>query len=176
MPSGGEGERVATIMIEMLIVLAFIALMLIAMWHDATRMIIPNWISLVLVAGFVLTRFILPMPFQTIALHVLCGSIFFAIGYLLFYFGLFGGGDVKLLAAVMLWLGFPATPAFLLLMSFFGALIAIVSAVRGFIRSDEKSVSDRFRSAMRGEIPYGIAIGLAAIVVVLGSAFPINPI
>lgn len=166
----------AAIMIEMLIIIAFIALMLVAMWHDATRMIIPNWISLALVAGFVLTQFVVPMPFQTIALHALCGSVFFAIGYVLFHFGLFGGGDVKLLAAVMLWLGFPPVPVFLVLMSFFGAVIALFLGARAFIMNREGSISERLKSAMRGEIPYGLAIGLAAIVVVLGSSFPLKPI
>ena len=45
------------------------------------------------------------------AAHVGAGALMLLVGFGLFAFGWFGGGDAKLMAAVGLWVGFDACPS-----------------------------------------------------------------
>src|SRR4029078_8597168 len=66
-----------------------------------------------------------------------------------------GGGDVKLLAATGLWVGFAAPPALLPSIFLAGGLVAIVFIVVRKLRGLKRSQANR--------IPYGIAIAAGAL-------------
>lgn len=70
-----------------------------------------------------------------------------------FYFGQMGGGDVKMLAALGLWL--PAGPllSMLIVMSIVGGIITVAMLVERWWRSGKNPV----------EVPYGVAIAIAAL-------------
>lgn len=150
-------------MIDIGIFLFFCVVVLAAIYSDIKSLTIPNWISLVLVIAFLVTRPLTSMPWSVVGLNFLCGSLFFAVGYGLFRVGLIGGGDVKLLAAVTVWIGFHSVFAFILLMSLIGAAVAVIWSLRTFLRHRGATLSERMRAMMKTELPYGIAIGLAAI-------------
>jgi prepilin peptidase CpaA len=70
-----------------------------------------------------------------------------------FHFGQMGGGDVKLIAAMALWL--PVTPLvqLLLVMSLVGGVLTIVMLIDHRVR----------KNSGNPEIPYGVAIAIAGL-------------
>lgn len=87
------------------------------------------------------------------ALQVALGIGMFGLFALLFALGAMGGGDVKLLAAVALWFPWQALVLLLVIMSLAGGVITLITLVH-------HRMSKR---AGQPEIPYGVAIALAAI-------------
>ena len=90
-----------------------------------TRYRIPNTIVYAIVAMFAVGA-IFNFAWPAIVWPVLAGVAMFLLGAGLFAFGLFGGGDVKLIAAMALWTGFADLPRFLLIMGAAGGLIGLV--------------------------------------------------
>jgi prepilin peptidase CpaA len=82
----------------------FAGLMAVAAFEDFRRFTIPNWLTLGLCALWPVS--LVAAPSFSGALAALgCALIVFLIGALLFARGYIGGGDVKLLAAAVLWVG-----------------------------------------------------------------------
>src|SRR3954449_1542675 len=106
--------------IETISAALFIWLVVFAIVLDATKLTIPNWISIALIAAFFChslfgNRDIVIWQHLAVALTVLLvGAGLFAMRWM-------GGGDVKLLSAVALWAGPPKIVPFLLLASVLGA-------------------------------------------------------
>ncbi|MCB2134340.1 MAG: prepilin peptidase [Rhodobacteraceae bacterium] len=75
-------------------------LMVAVAYCDMRFMRIPNAISLLMVAVFGLCSLVLPMP--DLAPRLTAAALVFAVGFVAFCFRLFGGGDVKVLAALVL--------------------------------------------------------------------------
>lgn len=101
---------------------------------------------------------------------LLVAALVFAMGFALFAFNIWGGGDAKLLAAVALFAGLAHVGTLILVTVLAGGVMAVVS------------LASRPRRALaiwslRGQgdwgrgIPYGIAIALGAAVVVWGQLF-----
>lgn len=69
-----------------------------AIWTDVTSLLIPNWISILLVAGFV--PFALMRMDPTALLHHFAVALaVFGVSLVFFILGWMGGGDVKFLTA-----------------------------------------------------------------------------
>lgn len=118
-------------------------------WRSRT---IPNWLNAAFALGAI--------PFwwasglhlwPGVALHVGIALIIFAIFALAFQLGMMGGGDVKMLAALALWLPPGAVLELLVIMSVAGGLLTIAMLIPHKIR----------KIAGQPEIPYGIAIAFA---------------
>ena len=77
----------------------------------------------------------------------------FAVFLAIFHFGLMGGGDVKLIVALALWLPFGAFVTMLMVMSIAGGIVTIVMMIERRIARNSKDI----------EIPYGVAIAFAGI-------------
>jgi len=146
---------------------SFSALMVYAAYSDLKSYTLPNFISLLLVAGFALIMVILQPPLSAIGWHVGVGFILFVIGFALFATGLFGGGDVKVIAALGLWLGPVNVLPFLTLMAVFGGVLALGLIVFRKIKIpshwQDNSAIAGLHSKEEG-IPYGVAISLAALI------------
>ena len=82
----------------------------------ATRRI-PDTCSLAILLGFAGAAAAGATEPGHLAWHVAAGLAVFAGGTLLFLGGLLGGGDVKLMAAASLWIGWSGTPRFLVLVA-----------------------------------------------------------
>jgi prepilin peptidase CpaA len=133
---------------------------------DLTRYEIPNRVSLAVVAAFAL---LLPeLPLWTSLAHISAALVLFAIGTALFVANIWGGGDVKLLAATTLWTGWSGLASFLLLTAIAGALLAVVLLIlrRIFRAVPAGRWYSRLLSRAEG-IPYGVAIAAAAALVLL---------
>lgn len=143
---------------------------------DLRTYLIPNGISIALVALYPLYVAAsltggAPMDW---AGGVLAASLVFAIGFGLFCFGVMGGGDVKLFAAAALWTGLNSLVLFLIVVGVAGGVLsmAIVGARAATLMRlppDLRAVTYPYgrlgvlRAAMQCNAPYGVAIALGGI-------------
>ena len=89
------------------------------------------------------------------------------IGTFLFGRGLLGGGDVKLLAATMLWFELEGALRVLLLTALAGGLLAVILIVARLLPWPD-AIRSRVRAFQpKAGIPYGIAIAAGAILTTL---------
>lgn len=153
-------------MIEYAIMLLFPAAMAFAAASDFITMTIPNRISIVLVAGFVLLAPILGMPLATFGVHLLTGFSVLAVCFGLFAFRYIGGGDAKLMAVGALWMGWPETMTFLIYTSLFGGALALILVAIRKMPLPAGLVQFEFIGNLHadgGDAPYGIAIAAGAL-------------
>lgn len=87
-----------------------------------------------------------PWPDMAIQLGAALLVFFLFVG--LFALGAMGGGDVKMIGAVMLWIPLPQFLPMLTIMAVGGGILSAVMLVHSKIRPSEKAV----------EVPYGVAI------------------
>ncbi|MDK2767203.1 A24 family peptidase [Sphingomonas sp.] len=92
-----------------------------------------------------------PWPDMAIQLGVALGV--FALFAAAFQFGMMGGGDVKMIAALALWFPFDKLISLIVIMSLVGGALTLVMLIDKWIR----------RRSEQPEIPYGIAIAIAAL-------------
>ena len=116
----------------------FGCLLIWAAWTDVTRFIIPNIISLILVGLYPIHVLLADLPQGMWMIAVGMAVIVFITGFVMFMMNVMGGGDVKLMSAVMLWIG----PAYML--PFFAAtlvgavVLALISAVKLAMEMDKQ--------------------------------------
>ena len=154
-------------MLETFIVLLFPLALAYAAVRDLTSYIIPNWLSLAILADFVVGAAVSSLEMSAMGWHLSAGLAVLIVGILLYARGILGGGDVKLLAACAVWVGWSGLLRFGLLVAVSGGLLALV--IIGLRRvALSASLRDavwvrRLGSAERG-VPYAVAIGVGGIV------------
>lgn len=128
---------------------------------DFFSMTIPNRVSIVMVAGFVVLAPFLGIGYYAFTGHVLAGLMMLALGAFLFYRGIIGGGDAKLFAAGALWVGFEHLLLFMLYAALAGGVLTlIIVAYRYFTLPDwmsRQAWATRLHDPAGG-VPYGIAL------------------
>jgi prepilin peptidase CpaA len=92
-----------------------------------------------------------------IGIQIAIAAGVFAVLAVAFYAGMMGGGDVKLAAALALWLSPISTLRFLVFMSIAGGVLTLV--VLGIHRIRKK--------AGKPEIPYGVAIAFGGLIILI---------
>lgn len=142
---------------------AFVAILGLAAFSDARRFLIPNIYPLGLlllgtVAWFVGFPFVAPLWS-----HLLHFVVALGVGMLLFHFGWFGGGDVKLYAAVAFWFGFSNGFFLLFVTSICGVAIVALSILLRLLRTGLGSGEREKGSFMKRRIAYGLAIAAGGI-------------
>ncbi|MCA8899651.1 MAG: prepilin peptidase [Hyphomonas sp.] len=159
-------------MILTLIGCIFLALCVYAAMHDVHCLKIPNWLNLTLALLFVPAAALSGLPAEMIGDHVLTGLAAFVIAFGCFAFGIFGGGDAKMIPAVMLWIGSTAWFPFLMSMALVGGLLAvIILMVRKTVPAAVLPGAVRAPFEDKAGVPYGVAI--AAGVFIAGPHSPI---
>lgn len=161
-------------MTELLPLLPFVGLLLVAAFTDVTTMQIPNWVSIAMAALFPLAAFTVGMPLAQIGLHVLFGAGVLVLGFVLFQFGVIGGGDAKLIAAAAVWTGLTAFAPFAVWTTLAGGVMALVLLVaRKFVKqADTRPAFVNRLLKPRGGVPYGLAIMTGGLMVL--SALPLS--
>jgi prepilin peptidase CpaA len=142
---------------------AYVAILALAAFSDARRLLIPNIYPLCLLllggvawfAGFPFTA-----PLWS---HLLHFAVALGVGMLLFHFGWFGGGDVKLYAAVALWFGLSNGAFLLFVTSIAGVVIVALSVSYRLLRTIFGSVEQEKVSFRKRRIAYGLAIAAGGI-------------
>jgi len=110
---------------EILVLVALPLLLAAAAGWDIASFTIPNFLNVALLAVFAAFSVVAGLSFSAIGWHLLAGVIALAIGFTLFALGHIGGGDAKLFAAVVLWLGLKDFLPYALVASVFGGLLAL---------------------------------------------------
>ncbi|HEY8072185.1 MAG TPA: prepilin peptidase [Methylocystis sp.] len=155
-------------MFDSLALLVFPLLMIFAALADLFTMTIPNRVSLVLIAAYLLLALYLRLPLATVGLHLSCGVAMLALTFTMFQMGWIGGGDAKLAAATALWLGWPALFEYGLAASLIGGVLTIAILALRHYDLPEKLLSVGFIAKLaekNGGVPYGIALALAGLMI-----------
>jgi prepilin peptidase CpaA len=155
---------------------ALTLLMLGVIVYDASRFKIPNWL---------VELVILLWPLMLVAAHgkvdwqdgLIVFGITFLLGVTLFSLKLLGGGDVKLLAACMLWVGAGTQQAildFIIYTALLGGALALLLIVGRpyceYIIPESKM--PRLLKKSEKFMPYGLAIAAAFLILLWGGEIP----
>ena len=134
---------------------------------DLFSMTIPNRITLALMIGFMVMALWMKMDWVTIGWHWAMFALVLTITFTLFAFGVIGGGDAKLAAAIALWMGWEHSLVYFLLAAFLGGVLTIlILKIRNIPMPDwilrQQWAADIYRAE---RIPYGISMGIAALMI-----------
>lgn len=147
--------------------LVFPALAVTGAVHDAATMKIPNWISIALGLLFVPVAMVAGMSGHDILIGVGLGFAALVVGIALFAFRILGGGDAKLLAASVMWVGVGGLLEFLIYTALAGGALSVgLILARKWVPLMPIVVGPLWLQRLlepKGDIPYGIAIAVGAI-------------
>lgn len=136
--------------------------------RDLLTMLIPNWVSLALVAGFAPLALVAGFDPWEFGTHVAAGLIVLGVTFSLFASGAIGGGDAKLAAATAIWMGLGHTLDYLLVASVLGGVLTLmIIAARSYplpVIIARLPFVTHLHDAKTG-IPYGIALSAAGLLV-----------
>lgn len=159
-------------MFELALFAVFPLLLIVAAVWDGATMTIPNTLNIILAIAFLPFALVAGMGWPAIGWHVLAGVIAFIVGAGLFYARVFGGGDAKLIASVMVWLGPAGALPFVYYMALFGGVLALgILIARRLVRLPPNAPAwlARLMSKQEG-VPYAIAISPGALLAVPASS------
>jgi prepilin peptidase CpaA len=143
--------------------LALLAIaLLIAAVTDLRRREIDNWLNAAIALGAPLFWLASGQGWLDVGFHLAIALVIFGVCVALFAFGAMGGGDVKLLTALALWIDPVSFVKLLVLMSVLGGLLTLVCAVEHFARKRQGRIA----------VPYGIAISCAGLWVIFSEYMP----
>lgn len=159
---------------QAIIFVVFPLCLAIAACSDFLTMLIPNRVSAILLASFLVVAPLAGLGLTEIATHLAAGVIVFSVCFALFAFNIMGGGDAKLLTASAVWFGMTfSLVEFLVYVSFLGGVLTLaILSLRthaNTILASGLPVPDSL--VMAKKIPYGIAIGVGAFM-----AYPSSPL
>lgn len=137
------------------ILLGLLALMLLATsWCDLKSRTIPNGLNLAIALLAIPFWWSIALPlWPAVALQIGVAALVFALFAIAFAFGAMGGGDVKLIGALALWLPAPAVMVLIVIMSLAGGALTLALFLRQRLA----------RKSGQLEIPYGVAIAFGGL-------------
>jgi prepilin peptidase CpaA len=131
-----------------------IVLLLIAGWTDIRSRTIPNEVNLAIALLAIGWWFVCGLSFWPgIGIRIAVAIVVFVIFALMFALRMMGGGDVKMIAALALWLPFASLMTMLTVMALSGGIITLFLLARHRWRPNEN----------RPQVPYGIAIAIGGL-------------
>ena len=137
----------------MALVLALAALLVAAGVEDARSREIANWKNAAIALLAPVWWWASGMaPWPDAALQLATGLLVFAVFAGVFFAGWMGGGDVKMIGALALWMPLPLLVQFLMVMSLVGGGLTVAMMIDRHLRK---------RSTI--EVPYGVAIAIAGL-------------
>ncbi|MEM0985369.1 MAG: prepilin peptidase [Pseudomonadota bacterium] len=156
----------------MLVLLTCLALALCAYaaLNDVATLKIPNWLNVSLVTLGLSALFVAGLGFEATIWHLTVALLAFVVSFALFVAGVWGGGDAKMVPAVLLWIGPLGVMPFLQWMVVAGGILAAVLIVAR--RTVPAGYRPRFlrKSLEKGAgAPYGVAIAAGVFMAVPSS-------
>lgn len=163
----------ATFLISLAIAF-FPAALALAASMDLVTMTIPNRVCAALAAGYFVVALAAGVPPAAILINVSCAAAVLAIMFALFAFGIIGGGDAKLAAAISLWIGWGMILDYGVTAAIYGGALTLAILVgRRFMLplwlSRHQWIA-RLHDSKTG-VPYGIALAAAGMML-----YPQTPI
>jgi len=131
------------------LLLALAALLVWAAIGDLRTREIPNWLNGAIALLAIPYWFALGLPlWPDAAIQIGIATAIFLIFAFLFHIGAMGGGDVKMITAIALWLPLNALVLLLLIMSIAGGALTAAMLIHNRMRKNPQKL----------EVPYGVAI------------------
>lgn len=128
------------------------AMLIVAAFGDLRARIIPNWLNAAIAVTAIPYWWLSGLAFwPDIMLQIALAAGLFGLFAALFAIGGIGGGDVKLIGAIALWLPLMAMVKLLVIMAMVGGLLSLLMLVRHRLKRGEGEP----------EVPYGVAIAFA---------------
>ncbi|MBY3185235.1 peptidase [Rhizobium laguerreae] len=145
-----------------------------AAFSDLFTMTIPNRISVILIASFLVLAPFSGLGLEAIGMHLAGAAIVFSACFALFAFNVMGGGDAKLLSATALWFGL--NESLLFLMTDVAAIGGLITLLILLVRTQSNTILAIGLPVpnsvlLAKKIPYGIAIAIGGFM-----AFPSSPL
>jgi prepilin peptidase CpaA len=148
------------------IFLIFPALVAFAGISDFLSMTISNRLCLLIGVAFIPVAISAGLAPTVVAGHLACATVGLAAGFAAFSFGWVGGGDAKLFSMVALWLGWSQIVSYTVITVLAGGVLAVVYLGLRLVPAGWIQVaSQRVASFSQSEIPYGMALAAAALIV-----------
>jgi len=133
---------------------ALAAMLLAASWCDLKSRTIPNSLNIAIALAAIPFWWSIGLAlWPDAALQVGVAALVFALFAIAFAFGAMGGGDVKLIGALALWLPAPAVMVLIVIMSLAGGALTLALFARQKLA----------RKTGQLEIPYGVAIAFGGL-------------
>jgi prepilin peptidase CpaA len=146
----------------------FPAMMAFAASSDLFTMTIANKVSLILIGGFVLLALLTGMSGPDMLTHAGVAAAVLVVAFLCFTRGWIGGGDAKLAATTVLWLGVAHLADYLVYASLLGGALTLAIIQYRAVPMPQlllgREWAERLHRPDSG-VPYGIALAIAALVV-----------
>ncbi len=159
---------VMVLLIEAIELTLFPAMMAFAASSDLFTMTIANRVSLILVGGFGLLAALTGMSAADMLSHAGAAAAVLAVVFVFFTCGWIGGGDAKLAAATVLWLGFAHLADYLLYASLLGGALTVLIIQFRAVPLPKAFVGREWAERLHrrdGGVPYGIALAAAALLI-----------
>ncbi len=135
-----------------LFVAVLAAMLIVAATGDLRSRRIPNWLNLAIAVTAIPFWWMSGLSlWPDVAVQIGIAAGIFVFFALLFQIGMMGGGDVKLLAALGLWLPIASVVKLLVIMSIAGGVLTLIVLAR----------RRRAGGGPETEVPYGVAIAFA---------------
>lgn len=153
--------------------LAFPALLIFAAASDLLTMTISNRLCAAIALAYVPVAALAGAGLQDIAIHIGAAAVMLALGFALFIPGWIGGGDAKLAAAVVLWLGPYDGLAWALVAAVFGGSLTLALLSARLMPLPAMLATQPWIARLydrHGGIPYGIALAAAGLLIYPQSA------
>ena len=149
-------------------------LVIVAALNDLTTMKIPNWISVVLIVSFFPVAFLFKLPLIVVGTSVGLAIAALLISMVMFALKWIGGGDAKLIAASVLWLGVSASLPFVMYTAVAGGAFCLLLIMARKNLPLFSQIGPTWVTRLmqpKGDIPYGVAIAIGALL-----AYPSSPL
>lgn len=156
-----------------IIMLYLIFTMFTVIYLDVTRFIIPNWLVGGLLLVYPVAVYLSPVPVDwKMALVAMFGV--FAVGYGVFAMNWMGGGDIKLITVLSLWVGLDKLMPFFLNFALFGGVLSLSVLVIRKLIPHITSKRETLPRILRDKepVPYGVAISIAFLLMLTNGEVP----
>lgn len=144
------------------LLIALAIALLVAAFTDLRRRQIDNWLNAGVALGAPLFWYANGLLLPDIGFQLAIALAAFVVFAGLFAIGAMGGGDVKLLTALALWIEPTSFLRLLIIMALAGGLLTVIFGAMHIIRRNREKIA----------IPYGIAISIAGLWVIADSYLP----
>ena len=148
--------------------LCFAGFMLWAAIGDVRSFTITNKLNLIIAGTFLLFALPMGLAWPAIVDHLKVGLIATAIALAMFYIGIFGGGDAKMTGAIGLWLGSGPMLPFVFYTALAGGVLGVALIIgRRLAKQYGLPKSPKWARRIlrkRSAVPYGVALGIGALV------------
>lgn len=157
--------------VMMVMALAAVAVLLYGAWCDVKTHELPDELSIGLVGLWIAKQLLVLWAGiwsgQALVWSLLLSLAVFVAGFVCFILNGVGGGDVKIMSAFSLWIGFEGGVMFLIITLLVGGVMALVLLTSMVVRHGVKSVTSRSRAVPFAYAP-AIFVGGLVSVAILG--------